>query len=74
MKKTTRIFKSFIAITAITILVACKKDIEQPVNDLNANSKVIPAIQVVNPLAFARKNPNGYTGTSTLGDSTKAGN
>ncbi|MEO6220977.1 MAG: hypothetical protein ABIO81_11150 [Ginsengibacter sp.] len=46
MKKSTHIFKNIMAIAAITIFVACKKEIDKPMNDLNASSKVMPAAAV----------------------------
>ena len=74
MKKTTQIFKSIIAVAAVTIFVSCKKEIERPQNNLNASYKITPDAQVVSPSTLARTKPTGYTGQGTLGDSTKAGN
>ena len=73
MKQTTQIFKSIIAVAAVTICVACKKEIERPQNDLNGSYKVKPNVQVINSSTLAKTKPIGYIGQGTLGDSTKAG-
>ncbi len=75
MKKTSLIFKSIIAMAAVIIFISCKKEIERPQNNVKASYKVIPAAQVVVPLAMTNpKTSPGYVGTGTLGDSTHKGN
>lgn len=72
MKKTTHI-RNIVAIAAITLFTACKKEIYKPMNDANAKFKAVPAAQAINLAAMAKTKGNGYTGTTTLGDSTKTG-
>ena len=76
MKKTTPIFKSIIAIAAVTIFISCKKEIERPQNNVQGNYKVVAATQVVVALAMTKVDPKtstGYAGSGTLADSTNTG-
>ena len=62
MKKTNKILKATIAMFAVTILVACKKEIDRP----QASNQVS-----TNSAAMITKGPGtNYIGQGTLGDST----
>ncbi|MEO6454221.1 MAG: hypothetical protein ABIN97_09125 [Ginsengibacter sp.] len=69
MKKKTNIFKSIMAIAAVTIFISCKKEIDRPQNDLSGMEKVISAAQVASALTMSRvatKTPGFMIPDSTL--------
>ena len=74
MKKTSVTFKSAIVIAAVTILISCKKEIEHPQNALGAshNARQAALVTELSATAKTKTTGNGYTGNSTLGDSTVA--
>ena len=74
MKKTSLIFKSVIAIAAVTCIISCKKEIEHPKNEFGTRYNTTTAVQVtdLSVMAKTKTTGNGYTGSSTLGDSTSA--
>jgi len=72
MKKTLFYLHCILLVSAFTIFTACNKEMDSPVSNSNPSYSVTPATQMMNTSAVTKK-PIGYTGQSTLGDSTKAG-
>ena len=61
MKKTNQISTAILAIVAVAMFVACKKEI-----DVSKSS----AGTMINVQSVTKKPPTSYVGTGTLGDST----
>ena len=64
MKKTT---STAITVIAVILFTACTKNVDRPSGNANTTSSVVSTKN----MATAIKKPIGFTGSTSMGDSTK---